>query len=150
MSWIYTVDKGIRDSSSGQSIDFDSKRSDLRQILKFDHLRNAGRFENEDSYENINGNGDWLRLSFDKEERLREIEIISGTIYLEDKKIMIDGDLTRTIEELEKLGTEFVEHDYGYVSREFKFDLGDSEKAGGEINKICWFYSSTDISHILN
>jgi hypothetical protein len=150
MSWIYTVDKGIKDSSSGQSIDFDSGRDDLRHLLNFDPLKNTGRFDSEDSYENINGTEDWLRLSFDKEERLREIEILSGTIYLDDKEIRIEGDLIKTIKELEKLGTKFIENDYGFVSPEFKFDLGDSEKTGGDDNKISWFYSTTNIDHLLS
>jgi hypothetical protein len=149
MSWNYTVDKGIKDLSTGQSIDFDSTRDDLRQIFRFDPSTNIGRFESEDSYENINGSGDWIRLSFDKEQKLREIEILSGTIYLDDKEIAIDGDLIKTIKELEKLGTKFIENDYGFVSPEFKFDLGDSEKSGGDDNKISWFYSSTDIDHLL-
>lgn len=149
MSWIYTVDKGIKDSKSGQSIDFDSTRDKLRQLLNFDPSINNGRFESEDSYENINGSGDWIRLSFDKEERLKEIEILSGTIYLDNKEIAIEGNLTKTIKELEKLGTKFIEHDYGFVSREFKIDLGDSEKSGGDDNKISWFYTSTDINHLL-
>lgn len=149
MSWIYTVDKGIKDSNSGQSIDFDFTRDNLRQLLNFDSSINNGRFESEDNYENINGSGDWIRLSFDKQQKLREIEILSGTIYIADKQIIIEGDLSNTIKELEKLGTKFIEHDYGFVSREFKFDLGDSEKSGGDDNKISWFYSSTDINHLL-
>ncbi len=149
MSWIYTVDKGIKDLSSGQSIDFDSTRDDLRQLLKFDSSINLGRFDSEDSYKNINGSGDWIRLSFDDGQRLREIEILSGTIFLDDKEIAIEGNLLKTIKELEKLGTKFIENDYGFASPEFKFDLGDSEKIGGDDNKISWFYSSTDITHLL-
>ena len=109
-----------------------------------------GRFDSEDSYENLNGSGDWIRLSFDKGQQLREIEILSGAIYLADKEITIDGHLIKTIKELEKLGIKFIENDYGFVSPEFKFDLGDSEKTGGDDNKIGWFYSTTDIDHLLS
>ncbi|MBN8653427.1 MAG: hypothetical protein J0L67_18510 [Cytophagales bacterium] len=149
MSWTYKVDKGVTDLSSGQRINFDAFRDDIRKKFKYDPIKNIGRFENEDSYENINSSGDWIRLSFDKQQKLKEIEILSGTVYFDDKEIKIDGDLRQTIEELEKRGTKFIQNDYGYVSREFKFDLGDSEKSGGENNKINWFYTSTDVDHLL-
>src|SRR5689334_17818814 len=149
MSWIYTVDKGIKHSFSGQSIDFETARGDLRKLLRFDPLSNNGRYDSEDSYENLGGTGDWIRLSFDEQQKLREIEILSGTIHLNDKEISLNGNLVNTLKELETLGTKFIENDYGFVSREFKFDLGDSEKSGGASNEISWFYCSTDVSHLV-
>ena len=149
MSWIYLVNKGIKHSVTGLSIEFEADREFLRKVLSFDPQKNIGRFDREDSYETIGDSSDWIRLTFDDEHKLREIEVILGTVSLGDLEIFIEGDLRATIAKLETLGIRLIRNDYGYVSNEFKFDLGDGELTEGEENKISWFYASTDVSHLI-
>jgi hypothetical protein len=149
MSWTYTVDKGIKNQNTDFEIDFNSNRTELREKLTFEKVKNKGRFDREDSYEGILGTDDFIRLSFDDSDKLQEIEMLSGTVYVNEIRITIGGRLKQTKEKLENTGLTFIDSDYGFTNKNFKFDLGDGEKSGGNNDEISWFYASTDISHLL-
>lgn len=149
MSWIYSVDKGLENSKHSLTIEFGNKRAALRRLLSYSESVNTGRGDTEDSYNNIGNSKDWLRLAFDDNDDLQEIEVLTGRVIFKDVEIKVDGDLRSTIENFLAKGVKLQEHDYGFVSTEYKFDLGDGSKSGGEDDKISWFYASTDVRHIL-
>lgn len=149
MSWIFKEDSGLSLTDGSLHLSWGSKRDKLRSELGFKESDNLGRYASEDNYEKINGSSDWLRLSFNETNDLKEIEVLSGCIIIGDVEVQVGGILSKTIEELkERYSCDFEEGDYGFTEFSKNFDLGDSLKSGGDNNKIAWFYTAEDLSHL--
>ncbi|MDF9801420.1 hypothetical protein OKW21_006729 [Catalinimonas alkaloidigena] len=149
MNWIYKPDTGIQlDENEKIRIRFGDSREELRSRLNYQKPR-ITRFENEDSYENILGSGDWIRLSF-QENQLDEIEILIGKITIGKISIAVDEDLDLSLAKFRDEGFGIKEGDMSYVIPELKLDIGDSGKNGGEDNKICWLFMTRDVEYLMN
>ena len=150
MNWKYNKKIGIEYLPSNLELNFGEPRNVIRSLLNFDSSTNFGRSEPEDSFENVLGSSSWIRLTFDQENKLDEIEILAGKIEFQNKVIEIGGDLIKTIESLKKIGCDWIESDYSYTDFSNLIDIGDSLKSGGSENEISWFYTSLDFSHLKN
>lgn len=146
MEWIYKVKEGLFSMDSKINLVFGDDRQIIRNLLKFDIQQNKGRNENEDSY-NLPLSSNWIRLNF-QNSKLNEIEILSGTVFVDNIEIIVEGNLTNTLNALKKKGFIFRKGDYSYTEFKNLFDIGDSEENGGKPNKISWFYTSTDFEHL--
>lgn len=144
----YIQDIGIEIPEDKAKISYVMTRELIRNMLRFDPQFNSGRHEHEDSYENVLGSKSWIRLSFDSSNSLDEIEIITGNIIVNGVTVSIDGDLNETLSELQKIGCEFIERDYGWTDFSKKIDIGDSGKNGSDSNRISWFYRASNLDHL--
>jgi len=149
MNWEYIKNIGVIFSKDLLIFKFGEKRSVFRANLKYKKQSNSGRSPNEDSYENVLGTKDFLRLSFNNKDELEEIEILRGQVLFDKVAISINGNLSETLAILEKsCSCKFHVGDISYTDFENKFDLGDSYKNGAEKNSIAWFYTAPDLSHL--
>ncbi len=144
----YIQDIGIEILEDKAKISYVMTRELIRNMLRFDPQFNSGRHEHEDSYENVLGSKSWIRLSFDSSNSLDEIEIITGNIIVNGVTVSIDGNLNETLSELQKIGCEFIERDYGWTDFSKKIDIGDSGKNGSDSNRISWFYRASNLDHL--
>jgi hypothetical protein len=144
----YIQDIGIEIPEDKAKISYVMTRELIRNMLRFDPQFNSGRHEHEDSYENVLGSKSWIRLSFDSSNSLDEIEIITGNIIVNGVTVSIDGNLNETLSELQKIGCEFIERDYGWTDFSKKIDIGDSGKNGSDSNRISWFYRASNLDHL--
>ena len=121
-------------------------RNEIRQRLNYTEPDNKGRYENEDSFENVLGSNDWLRLGFDDLQKLVDIEILAGSVLVEGIAVEVMGDLKGIVSKLIGKGYEFSEGEYSFTCESLKIDLGDSKKNGGIDNKIYWFYTAKEMN----
>jgi hypothetical protein len=144
MTWIYTADKGIQNLETGIQINFGTDRNELRRLLAYNEQKNHGRFESEDSYEDVFYSKDWIRISFDGNQRLHEIEIIIGTVDIHGVDTTVNQNLSTTLEKLRSRGLRLEKDDYGYLCFDYKFHIGDSGDSGGVDDQIGWVYLTRD------
>lgn len=149
MTWKFVDHTGIYAIEDPDlEIFFGASRTELRKRLHYQPEKNAGRYETEDSYENLLGKEEnWVRLSFENDE-LTAIEILEGVVLVGETEVEIYADLEETLAELEEGGYDFEPNDGGFTDFEHCIDLGDSFENGGEEHEICWFYTAVNFDHL--
>jgi len=146
MNWTYIKNTGLQSDNSHIKLTFGSDRQSLRTLLDYDPDKNKGRFDTEDSYGNSLPDN-WFRLHFE-DNKLFEIELLGGTVMVDNVPIKIDDDLKRTLTRLIQKGFVFNKGDYSYTDFFNLIDIGDSEENGGEPNQIRWFYTASNFDHM--
>ncbi len=142
----YNKNQGVLISNSDLNLIFGTDRKLFRDYFHYEQSKNRGRNDNEDSYPSILKDT-WFRLSF-VDNILDEIEILNGSVYVDNCEIKIGGTLDKTITNLCDKGFSFIKGERSYTDFNNLFDIGDSEENGGETNKIAWFYTAKNIDHL--
>ena len=149
MNWNHIKNRGIQSSDGRISLFFNTTKNEIDTAISNDSVTSDGRVENEFCYSNLFNSGLDVRLSF-QNEKLTEIEILEGTVFVEGVKIHIDSSLMFALLKLRIKGHKPFKHTYGYTFPDLKIDLGDSYENGGDRRVICWFYTAYNIDHLLN
>ena len=104
-----------------------------------------------DIYEDINNEKNYFFLSYDKDDKLSELEIHWG-IEISVKKIelIFQKDTSKYLNEFNQIGENYLEVEEGnYLFENLKMLIANSESMGGEGNEFSYFYSANNIEHLI-
>jgi hypothetical protein len=148
MTWKFVQAKGlILKEDTNIFLFFDQPRQTIRQQFHFNPIKNKGRADSEDDYQNLfDTTNNWVRLGFDND-RLFEIEVLEGAVEINGVNIRTQGNLTAALKALEEVGFEFSLGTYSYTDFDAKIDIGDSDLNGGVPNEVRWFYTAKNFDH---
>jgi len=152
----YIPDKGFRLNSN--IFNWEDNRASVRQKLNNQHKEDdriiemaqffGGDKSNDieqrrDIYQNINNTKNYFFLSYDKEDRLNELEIHLGiNVQINNVEMEFEKDIQIYIEKLQHIGYEWIELEKGnYLFEKLKMTIADSESIGGDGNGLSYFYS---------
>ena len=101
--------------------------------------------------EDVNGAKNYFFLSYDKQDKLNELEVHWGMNILINKIEMEFGkDIKDYLERLKSAGYEYIELEEGnYLFKGLKITIADSESMGGDGNGLSYFYSGQNIDHFV-
>lgn len=151
MYWHCTPGKGIVSKEEGIELLFGAPRADIRAKLGYDPAANAGRSPQEDHYgKSLENPAHWIRLGFTPEDKLQEVEILSGTVDVDGVVFeAFNGDLPPVLEALKAKGYAFTRTDYGFTDFERLIDIGESGSNGAEHpDRTSWVYISRSFEHL--
>ena len=148
--WEFVPLKGIKCQSV--ELFFDTDRSVIRDLLGNEEEFNFARSENEDSYQEFQNTDTWIRLMYNKSNRLNEIEFLQGSLRINEIDIIgNDQNVFRLKVQLEKVGFNIVRQDEEYwMDIEKKITFSSSEDMGGDGNESVYFYTAVDIEHLVD
>src|SRR5690606_11141824 len=126
----------------------DDKTIDVAQFFDGDESMNI--HQKRDVYENLNSKNDMLFLNYDKDNKLRELEIHSGfNILIDNIRLDFGNEISDFINQFQKNGIEYSETEKGnYLLPKLKITIADSESMGGNGTGLSYFYATSDISHL--
>jgi len=103
-----------------------------------------------DVYQNINNEKNYFFLSFDKGDKLIELEIHGGLkISINNLKLEFQKDINQYLKEFEKIGEVYSEIEEGsFLFENLKMNIANSESMGGDGNGLGYFYASKSIIHL--
>lgn len=133
-------------------IRFGMNKTDARNLLSNEQEFNYSRSESEDNYNEFQNTPTWFNLSYDDKNLLREIEFHSGKLrYNEIALLGGDNDIIELVEQLQSLGFVFRKNEYGegLLCEQLKAVIASAEDMGGDGDKCDYFYTSSDITHLL-
>jgi hypothetical protein len=133
-------------------IRFGMSRVDARSLLSNEQEYNYSRGESEDSYKEFQNTSTWFKLSYNGRDLLKEIEFHSGKLRY--NKIALfggDTDVKDLVDQFQSLGFVFRKNEYGegLLCEELKAVIASAEDMGGDGGKFDYFYTSSDITHLL-
>ncbi|UTD14791.1 hypothetical protein [Tenacibaculum mesophilum] len=157
-------DKGFKLNS--EFFYWSDERKSVRQKLKthykeddrviemsqfFDGDTNHNIDQKRDIYEDTNGMKNYFFLSFDKDNKLCDLEVHWGIKILIDNIEMEFGkDIDIYLNHLKLKGYDFKEIEQGnYLFEKLKITIADSESTGGEGNGLSYFYFGQNIKHLI-
>ena len=126
----------------------DDKIIDVADFFDGDESMNI--HQKRDVYENLNSKKDVLFLNYDKENRLRDLEVHYGfDIIIDNIRLKFGTEISDLIEQFKKNGIEYSELEKGnYFLPKLKITIADSKAMGGVGNELSYFYGTSDISHL--
>ncbi|MGS2727907.1 hypothetical protein ACU8DI_14955 [Psychroserpens sp. BH13MA-6] len=126
----------------------DDKTIDVAQFFDGDESMNI--HQKRDVYENLNSKNDMLFLNYDKDNKLRELEVHSGfSILINNVRLDFGNEISDFINQFQKNGIEYLETERGnYLLPKLKITIADSESMGGNGTGLSYFYATSDISHL--
>ncbi len=133
-------------------IRFGMNRAVARELLSNEQQFNVSRGDAEDSYNEFQNTSTWFNLSYDNDNMLREIEFHGGKLRYDKIALLgADAEVKDIAEQFESLGFVFREQEYGegLLCEELKTVIASSEDMGGDGDGCEYFYTSSDISHLL-
>lgn len=103
-----------------------------------------------DLYENLNSDNDMLFLNYDKDGKLKELEVHSGfDILVNNIRLDFGNEILFFLNQFQKNGLEHFETEKGnYLLPQLKMTIADSESMGGNGTGLSYFYATSDISHL--
>ncbi len=103
-----------------------------------------------DVYENLNSDNDMLFLNYDKDGKLKELEVHSGfDILVNNIRLDFGNEILNFLNQFQKHGMEHFETEKGnYLLPKLKMTIADSESMGGNGTGFSYFYATSDISHL--
>ncbi|TXD80532.1 hypothetical protein ESY86_20665 [Subsaximicrobium wynnwilliamsii] len=116
----------------------------------FDGDESMNIHQKRDVYENLNSKKDMLFLNYDKENRLRDLEVHYGfDILIDNIRLDFGTEISDLIKQFKNIGTEYSELEKGnYFLPKLKITIADSESMGGDGTGLSYFYATSDISHL--
>ena len=116
----------------------------------FDGDESMNIHQKRDVYKNLNSKKDLLFLNYDKNNRLRDLEVHYGfDILIDNIRLDFGTEITDLIKQFKNIGTEYSETEKGnYFLPKLKITIADSESMGGEGTGLDYFYATSDISHL--
>jgi len=126
----------------------DDKIIDVAQFFDGDESMNI--HQKRDVYENLNSKNDMLFLNYDKDNKLKELEVHSGFgILIDNIRLDFRNEISGFIKQFQKNGIEYSETEKGnYLLPKLKITIADNESMGGDGNGLSYFYATSDISHL--
>ena len=122
---------------------------DIAQFFNGDETKNI--HQKRDVYENIFSKNDLLFLNYDKENKLRDLEVHYGFDIIIDKiQLDFETEISDFIRQFQSIGIEYSELKKGdYLLPKLKITIADSESMGGDGTKLSYFYATYDINHLI-
>ena len=104
-----------------------------------------------DIYENIKNEKNYFFLSYDKDDKLSELEIHWGIeISVKEIELIFQKDISKYLKELNQIGENYLEVEEGnYLFENLKMTIANSESMGGEGKELSYFYSAKNIEHLI-
>lgn len=126
----------------------DDRTIDIAQFFDGDESMNI--LQKRDVYENLNSKNDMLFLNYDKNNKLRELEVHSGfNILIDNIRLDFGNEISDFIKQFQIKGIEYSETEKGnYLLPKLKITIADSESMGGNGTGLSYFYATSDISHL--
>ncbi|WP_303317329.1 hypothetical protein Q4Q34_01390 [Flavivirga abyssicola] len=126
----------------------DDKTIDVAQFFEGDESMNI--HQKRDVYENLNSKNDILFLNYNKDNKLKELEVHSGfDILIDNIRLGFGNEISDFINQFQKNGIEYSETEKGnYLLKKLKILIADSESMGGNGTRLSYFYATSDISHL--
>ena len=120
----------------------DDKVIDVAEFFDGDESMNI--HQKRDVYKNLHSKGDILFLNYDKDNRLKELEVHYGfDIITENIRFNFGTEISHLLKYFEKIGIKYSELDNGNF-----ITIANSESMGGEGTGLSYFYATSDISHL--
>lgn len=160
----YQPDKSI--SINNTLLLWNTDRQNVRQLLNetfeiADNLLDLSEYHNGDKsqniiqrrdiYKNYKGQDNFFFLNYDKEDKLRDIEIHHGLeININGANFGFAMDIDKVAELLQNISGDKTQLSDGeYFFKTLKLTIASGEAMGGEGNELSYFYCSKDITHLI-
>lgn len=133
---------------------FKNKHKEADKIIEIAHFfegnENMNIHQKRDIYENLNSKNDILFLNYDKDDKLRELEVHSGfDILINNIQLVFGNEISDFLNQFQKIGIEYSETEKdSYLLPKLKMTIADSESMGGNGTGLSYFYASYEISHL--
>ncbi len=107
--------------------------------------------QKKDVYQDINNSKNYFFLSYDKENRINQLEVHWGiNIIIKDIEMAFNKNINIYLDKLASKGYERIEIEEGnYFYKDLKMVIADSESMGGDGGDLSYFYSSKNIEHLV-
>ncbi len=147
--WLFNPEKGVQ--CDEVVINFGMTRAEIRKALNNEQEFNFSRGETEDSYEEFQNTSTWFRLGYNQKDFLQEIEFLSGKLTFKNITILGGSNVSDILQQFKSSGYKFYRKKYvdGLLCKELKMVIASSEDMGGEGEECEYFYTSSDITHLL-
>ncbi|WOD43464.1 hypothetical protein [Hwangdonia lutea] len=126
----------------------DDKTIDVAQFFDGDESMNI--HQKRDVYENQKSENDLLFLNYDKDGKLRDLEVHSGfDILIDNIRLNFGNEILDVINKFNEKGIQHIETEKGnYLLAKLKITIANSKSMGGNGNGLSYFYATSDISHL--
>ena len=123
---------------------------DMSQYNNGDTSQNI--IQRRDIYRNFQGHDNFFFVNFDKEDKLRDIEIHHGLdINISGKVINFSMDIEKVVELLDNISDDKMLLSGGeYFFKDLKLTIASSDAMGGDGKELSYFYCSKDVTHLTN
>jgi len=148
--WEFIPGTGIR--CDDVVIRFGMSRADARALLSNEQQFNSSRGDAEDSYSEFQNTSTWFNLSYDDDNLLREVEFHSGNLRYDKITLLGAGArVTDILDQFNSLGFTFREQEFaeGLLCEQLKAVIASADDMGGEGDECEYFYTTSDITHLL-
>lgn len=144
---------------------WDTDRQNVRQLLDetfeiADNVIDLSEFHSGDSFQNIiqrrdiyknyKGQDNFFFLNYDKEDKLRDVEIHYGLeINLNGEMLSFSMDIDKVAELLQNISGDKIQLSHcEYFFKKLKLTVASGEAMGGDWNELSYFFCSKDITHL--
>lgn len=124
-------------------------------VIDLSEYRNGDKSQNiiqrRDIYKNYKGQDNFFFLNYDKEDKLRDIEIHQGLqININGENFSFSMNIDKVADLLQNISGDKTQLSEGeYLFKALKLTIASGEAMGGEGNELSYFYCSKDITHLI-
>lgn len=130
---------------------FGSNRKSNRELLGNEEEFNYSRSTSEDSYKEYQNTDTWIRLSYDINDRLNEIEFLQGCLRIREYKMIgIQDHMNQLLQNFNNINFRLIRKEDYWIDINNKFTVSSSKDMGGDTNECVYFYTTNKIDHLLD
>ena len=147
---VWHTDRSTVREALANSHNEDDSISDLSEFFDGDSSYNIET--RRDIYTDFNNSENYFFFSYDKQDKITEIEIHSGfTISINGINITFGEDIAQVVNRLNTLDDNYLETEEGnYLFPDLKITVASDESMGGDGTGFSYFYAAKDITHLID